>query len=278
MAPVVGFLTGAVIGAGGWPPRRCLLGIVSAASLNAASNIVNQLFDLEIDRVNKPERVLPSGKLSRQEAWGSAFLFFLVSLVSAWAVPNKQFFGIVLIAAAVTFFYSSPPLRMKRFPFLANLWIAIPRGMLLMVSGWASVRTVWDREIWILGAVFGLFVFGATTTKDFSDVEGDKRYGCTTVPALLGFRGAAFFMAPFLVFSFLLLPLASSLGLLTGRPGPLLALGVLLCLWGIYVTKLILDKPEALATDKNHPSWKHMYFMLVTAQIGVASAYWGVAK
>ena len=278
LAPSVGFFTGAVVAARGWPPLYSLFGIAAAAFLNASSNAVNQIFDLEIDRLNKPARVLPSGKVSLGEASWIAALFFLLSSGAAWSVPNKQFFLIVLLAAGVTFFYSSPPLRVKRFPFLANFWIAVPRGTLLIVSGWASVRDIWNREIWVLGAIFGLFVFGATTTKDFSDVEGDRRHGCVTLPSLLGFRGAALFMAPFLTFSFLALPVARYFHLLSGRPSRLAGLGVFLFLWGLYVTWLILRKPEALAVDKNHVSWKHMYLMLMAAQLGVAFAYWGASQ
>ena len=278
LAPSVGFFSGAVIGARGWPPLYSFFGIASAAFLNAASNVVNQIFDLEIDRVNKPERILASGKLSLKGAGTCAVIFFVLSLGTAWLVPNREFFAVVLLAAFITFFYSSPPLRVKRFPFLANFWIAVPRGVLLIVSGWASVRDMWNREIWVLGAIFGLFVFGATTTKDFSDIEGDRRGGCITLPALLGFRGAALFMAPFLTFSFLALPVARHFHLLNGDPYFLLGLGIFLSLWGLYVTWLILRKPEALAVDKNHVSWKHMYLMLMTAQIGVALAYWRISQ
>ncbi|MFH1857532.1 MAG: UbiA family prenyltransferase, partial [Candidatus Omnitrophota bacterium] len=255
LAPAVGFFSGAVIGSRGFPPAYALLGIASAVFLNAASNVVNQIFDLEIDRLNKPDRILPSGKLSVRQATWIAVVFSILAFAAAYLVPNKQFFAIVLLAAFITFFYSSPPLRVKRCPFLANFWIAIPRGTLLLVSGWASVRDVWDGEIWVIGALFGLFVFGATTTKDFSDVEGDRRYGCLTLPALLGFRGAALFMVPFLTLSFLGLPLAREAGLLQGRQVWLFLLGVFLFLWGCYITWLILRKPEALAVDKNHPSW-----------------------
>ncbi len=276
LPPAVGFLSAAVIGARGWPPPLSFFGVAAAVFLNAASNAVNQIFDLEIDRLNKPTRVLPSGRLSLRQAAGAAVFFLGLALGSAWQVPNKQFFGIVVLAALITFFYSSPPLRMKQFPFLSNLWIAVPRGMLLMVSGWASVRDIWEREVWVIGVIFGLFVFGATTTKDFSDVEGDRSFGCRTLPDLLGFRGAALFMAPFLSLSFLGLPLAKGAGFLTGRGDLLLASGIVLSAWGAYTAWLILRKPEALAIDQNHVSWKHMYLMLMAAQIGTAASYWGI--
>ena len=52
--------------------------------------------------------------------------------------------------------------------------IAIPRGVLLKVAGWSTVKTVMGVEPWFIGAIFGLFVLGASSTKDFADIEGDR--------------------------------------------------------------------------------------------------------
>ena len=57
-----------------------------AAVLNAASNALNQIYDLEIDRVNKPKRPLPSGRLSMREAWVFTCVAYAVALVLAWLV------------------------------------------------------------------------------------------------------------------------------------------------------------------------------------------------
>ena len=274
LAPLVGFLSGATVAQHSFPPLAAYVGALAAVCLNAASNIINQIFDLEIDRVNKPERLLASGRVSMREAVSLAGGFTLVSFLLAWAVPNKEFFGIVFLTFWIVFFYSAPPLRIKRIPFLANFWIAIPRGSLLVISGWTSVKSFQDPEIWFLAAIFGLFVFGATTTKDFSDMEGDRRFGCRTIPIVLGIQRAGFFMAPFLIFPFLLLPIGATRGFLSGRLDVLKPVGLFLSLWGMYVTWLILRRPEALAVEKNHPSWKHMYLMLIAAQIGTAFAYW----
>ncbi len=274
LAPLIGFLSGSVMAQRSFPPFAAYIGALAAVCLNAASNIINQIFDLEIDRVNKPERVLPSGQVSIRETKVLAGLFTLVSFLLAWVIPNKEFFWLVFVTFWIVLFYSSPPLRIKRFPFLANLWIAIPRGTLLVVSGWTSVKSFQDSEIWLIASLFGLFVFGATTTKDFSDMEGDRRFGCRTIPIVLGVREAALFMSPFLVLPFLFFAVAARQGLLHGSLTLLTLLGIVLCLWGIYVTWLILRKPEALAVEKNHPSWRHMYLMLVAAQIGTALAYW----
>ena len=276
LAPLIGFLSGAVIAQRSFPPAASYIGALAAVCLNAGSNILNQIFDLDIDRVNKPDRPLPSGRLSLGEARWLAAIFIVGSFLLAWTVPNKEFFGIVLLTFWIVFFYSAPPLRVKRIPFLANLWIAIPRGALLMVSGWTSVKTFYDSEIWLIALVFGLFVFGATTTKDFSDMEGDRRFGCHTIPIVLGVQEAGLFMAPFLILPFLFFAASARQGLLHGNRVFLSVLGIVLSVWGVYVTWLILRKPESLAVEKNHPSWKHMYLMLVVAQLGTALAYWRI--
>ena len=50
-------------------------------------------------------------------------------------------------------------------------------------------------------------------------------------------------------------------------------MGVILTLWGIFTSYLIIRRPEDLATTENHPSWTHMYLMLMFAQAGFAVAY-----
>ena len=94
-------------------------------------------------------------------------------------------------------------------------------------------------------------------------------------------RKAAWIISPFFVFPWLLLPLGAWLpdplepahAILTGDPILLTALGVLLTLWGIYTVWLILRDPESLAKVENHPSWTHMYLMMMAAQVGLALAY-----
>jgi hypothetical protein len=61
--------------------------------------------------------------------------------------------------------------------------------------------------------------------------------------------------------------------ILTGDPVLLTALGLLLTLWGAYTVYLILRDPDSLAKVENHPSWTHMYMMMMAAQVGFALAY-----
>ncbi len=274
LAPTIGFLSGAAIAARDLPPASAFIGAISAALLNAASNIINQYFDLDIDRINKPDRPLPAGRISIRDAWIFDVILYVAAFATA-ALVNREFLLIVAFTAFVTYAYSGPPFRTKRWGVLANITIAIPRGCLLMVAGWTSTRpdTMWTAEPWFVGMIFGLYVLGAATTKDFSDMKGDEQGGCRTLPIVYGVERSAKIIAPFFVFPFLLMWLGASSGVLQGSKLILSASGVALALWGAYVAHLILRRPEELTLEANHVSWKHMYLMLVVGQIAFAVAY-----
>jgi 4-hydroxybenzoate polyprenyltransferase len=329
LVPAVGFVTGAVCASGrlphGWwcaDPAYLrwgipvALGTLMAASLNIASNALNQICDREIDSRNKPERPLPSGRIGLAHAWAFTGFWYVVSLLLAWMVVRpecceiwdprwavwnaplafRECFWIVVAGALCTWVYSAPPFRTKRHWLLANLTIGIPRGMLLKVAGWSAggalvawtypniwpdadpsfLGTGWslDPEPWLLGGVFFLFLVGAASTKDFADIEGDVAGGCVTMPARFGVRRAAWIVAPFLCLPWLLLPLGVTLGWFRADPAAMAVTGFGLAAYGAYTAWLILRDPEALALEANHPSWKHMYLLMLLAHLGTAAAYW----
>src|SRR5262249_27204978 len=268
------------------------VGSLCASAMNAASNIVNQIADLEIDRKNKPGRPLVTGEIAIGEAWSAAWVLYALAILPTWIVvpypyvslgerlaaplPYHAAFFIYCIGALATFVYSFPALgRTKRHWFLANFTIASTRGGLLKVAGWAFVASVAYWEAWAIGAVFAFFLLGATSTKDFSDMEGDRAQGCVTLPIRFGGRRAAEIIAPFLVLPWLAIPLLARLPdpdgsgpLLTGNRALLTGLGLGLAAWGLYAARLLLKNPEDLARTENHPAWTHMYAMMMAAQIG----------
>lgn len=284
VAPALGFFSGALTAIGAapreaWTPTLLvppILGALMAATLNAGNNALNQIYDLEIDRVNKPKRPLPSGRLTIAQAWRFTWITYALSLVLAWLVApggRHECFWLVAVAVVCTFIYSVPPLRTKRLGIWANITIAIPRGTLLKVAGWSSVKTIIGAEPWYIGAIFGLFLLGATTTKDFADMEGDRLGGCRTLPIRYGVRRAAWMISPSFVIPFLMIPIGAWRGILTGHFWLLQALGLVMTAYGIYVCYLMLRRPEDLAVEENHVSWAHMYRMMFVAQIGFALAY-----
>jgi len=244
--------------------------------LNAASNALNQIYDLEIDRINKPGRPLTSGRLRMRHAWVFTGCAYGAALLLAWFVAPEgrhECFWIVVVAVGFTIAYSVPPLRTKQRGLTANITIAIPRGVLLKVAGWSSVKTAAGLEPWFIGAIFGLFLLGASTTKDFADIEGDARGGCRTLPVRFGVRRAAWMISPSFVIPFAVIALGVWSGILTGNGVLLLVLSAVLTAYGLYTCVLMLRRPEELAVDENHASWAHMYRMMFLAQLGFAAAY-----
>jgi 4-hydroxybenzoate polyprenyltransferase len=284
VAPALGFLSGAATAMGAFPrePWHWTLlvppvtGSVMAAVLNAASNGLNQIFDLDIDRINKPRRPLPSSRLTVTQAWTFTLAAFVAALILAWLVApggRHECFWMVLAATFITSLYSVPPFRTKRLGIWANVTIAIPRGVLLKVAGWSAVKTAVGLEPWYIGSIFGLFLLGATTTKDFADMDGDRRGGCRTLPIQFGVTRAAWMISPSFVLPFLMIPLGAWLKVLTGNFWLLQALGVVMTAYGLYVCYLMLRRPDDLAVEENHVSWAHMYRMMFVAQVGFALAY-----
>ncbi|HKH49059.1 MAG TPA: UbiA family prenyltransferase [Thermoanaerobaculia bacterium] len=310
LPPLLGIISGSICAFGSVhnpdPDRRLTLAVVltvvlgslCASFMNAASNAINQIYDLEIDRINKPGRPLVTGALSLREAWTFTWIFYALALVPTWLVVPYPFatlhekltapvqyhetFFIYLAGLLATFIYSAPELgRTKVRGMLANFTIAIPRGILLKVAGWAMVARILYAEPWFIGTVFGLYLIGASSTKDFADIKGDLAGGCRTLPIIHGVRKAAWIISPFFIFPWLLVPLGAHLPdpqnpahpILTGNPMILTGLGILLTLWGCYTVYLLLRDPNSLTETENHPSWKHMYLILMAGQIGFALAY-----
>jgi len=285
-APAAGMLAGAAM-AWGAPPGGTsdfaatgaatgvdvVTGAVAAAVLNAGSNALNQIYDLDIDRVNKADRPLPSGAVSVRQAGVFAALAYAGGLALA-ATLNAQCLALFVLAALSTLLYSVPPVRTKRHWLGAQLTIASSRGFLLPVAGWSTVKSVATAEPWLVGGVFGAFILGASATKDFADIPGDRAGGCTTLPIRFGARRSVRIIAPFLVLPFVALGAMAGLDVLNARRTVLLILSAGLALWGAYVARLLTRDADELATVAgNHVSWGHMYALMVTAQAGVALAY-----
>ncbi len=276
--PMIGIFSGALIGYGAsrvrFPVLHVVLAVLAAAVLNAASNGLNQICDLENDRVNKPHRPLPSGKMTRGAAWTFVAATYVAALAMV-AVINWETFAIYVIAALATVAYSAPPIRLKRHPVGSNFVIALIRGELLKVAGWAAVATVLKSiEPWYIGFIYFVFLLGATTTKDFADIEGDRAAGCITLPVRFGPHWSARAISPFFLLPWLLLPLGLYLRVLSGHPKAIIALSVIMLVWGSYVIYLMNKDPLRLVTEgENHPSWHHMYWMMMVGHLGLAGAY-----
>ncbi len=285
LIPAMGMAAGGTVAWGAYPRHasdwavdgpgvflNIVLGALMAAVMNAGSNGLNQIFDLEIDRINKPDRPLPSGRLRLTQAWWFTVSALAIGMVLAWLI-NWQCLALAAAALILTACYSVPPFRTKRWAVPANLTVAIPRGFLLPVAGWSTVKTAIAAEPWLLAIPLGLFIFGASSTKDFSDIPGDRAGGCQTLPVKYGVRQTTLMITPFFIFPFPLWVIFCWAGYLSAPQNGVFVISAFLPVMGTYIGFRILRNPEELSSGENHISWRLIYLMAIFAYAGLALVY-----
>jgi homogentisate phytyltransferase / homogentisate geranylgeranyltransferase len=164
--------------------------LVAALAVNVFIVGLNQLEDVEIDRVNKPFLPLPAGELTRAQGRAIVAVAGLVPVALALTQGPVELAG-VLAGLLVGVAYSSPPLRLKRFPTLAALSISGVRAVVvnlvvfLHFSGGEVVAPVWALTLFVLP-----FAFAIAVLKDVPDAAGDRRFKIATFTLRLGARRA----------------------------------------------------------------------------------------
>lgn len=275
LAPLIGGLCGAILGAKSGDFKnfdllQLIYGVGTLVLINAASNALNQVTDLDIDKINKPYRPIPSKIVSVNEALAIAAVLYLFALFRAFLI-SITFFGFVALIIGITMGYSLPPLRFKKRLIVSNISIATGRGLLGFVAAWVIFGYVWNPLPWLLGTILFVYLVGTATTKDFTDINGDKKYGINTLPIIYGTKKSALLTIPFFILPFLLIPLIAFMGYIKVES---VYLAVILIIWGIY-TSVHMARYATTPDSKfeNTPAWKNMYLMLLTFQVGFCLIY-----
>lgn len=171
-----GFVTGTV-----HPLDKLLLAALSGTLIAAAANAVNDVYDLAIDRVNKPERPLPSGMVSPALAHIYAIILFIVGIGLGSFIHWKGF-TIAIMTSILLYLYSS---HLKRTVLWGNLTVAFVSGLAFVYGGLAVGRT---EQALIVGGFALFYHLAREIIKDAEDVEGDARDGAVTLPIRYGVR------------------------------------------------------------------------------------------
>jgi len=151
---------------------------------NAAANIINDYFDQETDRINRPNRPLISGLVRQKTALFLAFLLFAIGTILAFTLPFIATFIAVAIALPLMIFYS---IIFKGMPLVGNFIIALILGLTFLFAG-AALQ---DIKTMIIPAMlaFGLTIV-RELVKDISDVEGDRNINLKTFPIVTDIKEA----------------------------------------------------------------------------------------
>lgn len=152
-----------------------------ATVLIAASGyIINDYYDIKIDLVNKPERVVIGRYIKRR--WALLIhQFFNGFGIALGLLVSKKIALVNLFAVFCLWLYSN---KLKRLPFWGNLMVAILTGFSLLVL--AVYYPGHQHEVWIY-ATFSFFItLIREIIKDMEDVKGDEKHGCKTLPIIWG--------------------------------------------------------------------------------------------
>jgi geranylgeranylglycerol-phosphate geranylgeranyltransferase len=178
LAAIVAYLidTGTVI------PESLLLFFI-VALITAAGNVINDFFDAEIDAINRPDRPIPSGEVSRGAARGFAITLFLAGILVSF-FTNSLCIIIAIFNTLLLVAYAS---KLKRTPFIGNIVVAYLSASIFLFGGALNGLDGLVRIIPIAAITF-FAMLSRELLKDAEDIEGDRAGGADTVPIRIGIK------------------------------------------------------------------------------------------
>jgi 4-hydroxybenzoate polyprenyltransferase len=159
---------------------RALIGVTALLLGNAFIVGINQIYDEDIDKVNKPFLPVASGEMSKRWAWTVVGTSLLIGPALVYATFPRLLFQLYTVGLGLGLVYSVPPIRTKQNPVLAGLTIAVVRGFLLNFGVYYAVRNAlgapffWSPKVAFVARFMTAFATVIAVTKDLPDVEGDK--------------------------------------------------------------------------------------------------------
>jgi 4-hydroxybenzoate polyprenyltransferase len=161
---------------------RVFLLSTSTIFIAAAGYIINDYYDVKIDLINKPKRVVIGKGIKRRYA----LLFHTILSVSGIAIGfllNWKIGVLNFFCAFLLWLYSN---ALKRLPFIGNFTVGLLTGLSIFI-----VNLLYPPSL-VLTVIYSLFAFFITLVreiiKDLEDLRGDDTFGCKTLPIVWGIR------------------------------------------------------------------------------------------
>ncbi|MBI3501697.1 MAG: geranylgeranylglycerol-phosphate geranylgeranyltransferase [Bacteroidetes bacterium] len=197
--------------------------VLATVFVSAGGYIINDYFDVRIDNINKPDENVIDKEVKRRVAMGAhavlSVLGVLIGIFLSWKSHILITGGVLFTISVIALWFYSTTFKYKFLtgnlvvsfltgivPFMVALF-EIPRIILayntqliqqLSKYGFAATTT-----ILLLCGAYGIFAFALSLIremiKDMEDVEGDKEYGCRTIPIVLGMKKAKLILYPLII-------------------------------------------------------------------------------
>lgn len=251
-----------------------LLGTLLVLLMAGAGNVINDVFDHKIDAVNKPDRPIPSGRISLKNARIYAGILYIISafisLIISYLINNFWFFVIIICSAVILYAYSR---YFKAMPLVGNIVVGVMVGLSFVIGGIILLCETKDWEIFKVSVYIGLLAAVVNVAreliKDMEDVRGDKLYGARTFPILYGKKASS-------IITILLLAVTVALGIFLYTFGIfniayiiIIIIAVFLCVYSAYALFASkLEPAEATCTKVTKFLKIAMAFSLLAITIG----------
>lgn len=187
--------------------------VIASVLIAGAGNIINDYFDLNIDQINKPDKVIVNAVINRR--W-VIFWHLLLSMMGLFftvmALPVSLYWHLVLAnigSVLLLWFYST---NFKKQLLVGNIVISLLTAWVILILFFAKQPLQINRllaaghneiRFFRLAILYASFAFVISlireVVKDIEDIEGDRKYGCKTLPIVWGVQAAKIFVAVWLV-------------------------------------------------------------------------------
>lgn len=157
-----------------------ILLIISTLFIAAAGYLINDYYDIKIDYVNKPDRVVVGKFIKRRHVLIIHSIFNFVGIALGFFI-SWWVGGLHLFAASALWLYSN---LLKRLPLWGNITVSLLTGLSVF-----SIYLLYFQslEIILMYAVFAFFIsLIREIVKDLEDIKGDEKFGCKTLPIVVG--------------------------------------------------------------------------------------------
>jgi 4-hydroxybenzoate polyprenyltransferase len=196
--------------------RHYLLLIVSSLLIAAAGNIINDYFDRNIDEINKPEKKIIDKLIKRRWTIVMHIAFSSVAILIGFYIDSQTpVFWLGLSNTICVFLLFAYSISLKKKLLVGNVLISVLTAWVIFVCFLCYYRTLSfegyelferqdiRRRFMRISFLYTGFAFVISlireVVKDMEDMEGDKKYGCKTIPISWGIPASKVFVAVWLV-------------------------------------------------------------------------------